>query len=249
MFGDVVYQAGGFCGPRVQPDWQLVVLDQGHANLQIDGFEHHLPANHVALMKPSHLEYYHFSESQPTRHRWAAIDPSLVSGALLADCLTAPLCLPLSSQLHSLIELGLSMPMVASLQAKHHLEQLGVLAISQFMLEVGHAALYSGLPSCVLRAQQMLEAELGRQLSIAEVARACFVSQQHLIRVFKQHLGITPARYLWKIRVRKAVELLANTGLSVFEISLRCGFQTSFHFARVIKQHYAKSPTQLRHDL
>ena len=37
FFGDVVYEAGGTYGPRLQTNYQLLFINSGHARIEIDG--------------------------------------------------------------------------------------------------------------------------------------------------------------------------------------------------------------------
>jgi AraC-like DNA-binding protein len=242
-FGVVQYPQGGTFGVRRQADWQLVLLDAGQCCIEIDGQVHTLPVNHVALLSPNHLEFFRFSETQISIHRWCAVAPSLVSPELHKVCLAAPFCLPISSNVHQLIEMGLGL-VQGSPRGVHQLEQLGLLVLGQFLLDAEQ--MHSSLPVFVLRAKQMLEAQSHTDLQVQDLAKACFVTPQHLIRSFKQHFDTTPARYLWKLRVQRGAELLCSSGLTVAEIAERCGFQTPFHFARLVKQHYGLSPTTLR---
>jgi AraC-like DNA-binding protein len=242
-FGDVTYAPNGELGVRRQADWQLVLLDCGECNIEIDGQPHVLPVNHVALLAPDHLEFFRFSRLHPTKHRWCAVSPRLLPLEWLEACMAAPFCLPISSNLHQLLEMGLGV-VHGSPQGLGHLERLGMLVLGQYLLDAEQ--MHSSLPAFLIRAKQLLEAQSHSRIQVQDVAVACSVTPQHLIRSFGQHFGITPARYLWQLRVQRGAELLCSSGLSVGEIALRCGFQTSFHFARLVKQHYGVSPTALR---
>jgi AraC family transcriptional regulator of arabinose operon len=245
-FGDVVYEPGGICGPRTQQDFQLVVMYDGEAHIDIDDIEHHLPAQHVSLMKPDHLEHFRFAQAQRTHHSWCAVHPTLVPTDLREVLLAAPFCLPLSGHMHRCIELGLTVPPSNLASATLLLEQLGLVALRQFVFEAESAANTSALPQAVLLALQVMDAQLAEALSLSEVAKAANVTPQHLIKLFRKHLQTTPTKYLWQARVRRGVELLCATGLSMSEVAERSGFANPFHFSRLVKLHYRKTPKQLR---
>ena len=71
--GSVVYGPGGTYGPRVQSDLQLVLVHTGSVIVEIDSDKHHLPAGQVALLKPGHMEQFHFDKHKETWHRWIAV--------------------------------------------------------------------------------------------------------------------------------------------------------------------------------
>lgn len=245
-FGDVTYQPGGECGPRVQQDFQLVAIYDGEAHIQLDDAQRHLPRQHIALMHPGHLEHYRFALSTPTHHTWCAVHPSLVDEPLAAALAQAPFCLPITPRLHGLLEMGLSFAPSDLAPARALLAQLGLSALHAYAFEAERAALRSLTPEAVIKAQQFVEAHLSRPITLGDIARAAGVSPPHLIKLFRRHLRTTPIRYTWDVRVRRGVELLIQSGLSVSEVAAQCGFQTPFHFSRLIRQRYGLSPKALR---
>ena len=246
-FGDVVYKPGGECGPRVQQDYQLVVVYEGEAQIAVDGQEHVLPAQHVALMQPHRQEHYRFAAHGYTHHSWCAVHPDLVPAhPRLSQLDEMPFCLLLTAHMHGLIELGLSVPASSLSSATGLLEQLGLAALHQFVFEADSATHQISLPEAVRRAQQVIDARLAEVLTVGDVAHEVNVTPQHLIKLFRKHLNNTPARYLWQARVRRGVELLCATGLSVAEVAERAGFQNPFHFSRKVQQTYGHSPRELR---
>jgi AraC family transcriptional regulator of arabinose operon len=95
-------------------------------------------------------------------------------------------------------------------------------------------------------ARHFMHAHIGEPLTLDMIAMAAAVSPSHLIRLFRQQLNTTPMAYLWERRVGQGIDLLRQTGLSVGEIAKRCGFQTSYHFSRRVRQATGLSPLEVR---
>ncbi len=245
-FGDVTYRPGGQCGPRVQQDFQLVAIYEGEAHIQVDDELHHLPGQHIALMQPGHAEWFQFAVATQTHHTWCAVHPSLVDAPLREALAATPFCLPITPRLHGLIEIGLSLAPSDLPSARALLAQLGLSALHAYVFEAERAALHSLTPEAVLKAQRFIESNLSQPITLDEIARAANVSPAHLIKLFRQHLHTTPMRYAWDARVRCGAQLLIQSGLPVSEIAAQCGFQTPFHFSRLIKQRYGCAPRELR---
>jgi len=245
-FGDVTYQPGGECGPRVQQDFQLVAVYDGEAHIQVDDSQRHLPSQHIALMRPGHHEHFQFALAAHTHHTWCAVHPSLVDAPLRDALAQTPFCLPITPRLHGLIEMGLSFAPSDLVSAQGVLAQLGLSALHAYSFEAERAALRSLTPEAVVKAQQFIEANLSQPIVLDDIARAASVSPPHLIKLFRRHLRATPMRYAWDARVRRGAELLTQSGLSVSEVAEQCGFQTPFHFSRLVKQRYGLSPRDLR---
>jgi AraC family transcriptional regulator len=245
-FGDVTYQPGGQCGPRVQQDFQLVAMVDGEANIQVDDDMRHLPMRHIALMRPGHREHFMFTREAETHHTWCAVHPSLVDDALGDELGRAPFCLPVTSRLHNLMETGLSFAPSDLPSAQGMLTQLGLTLLHTFAFEAERVVLRSLTPDAIALAQGYVETNLSQPMVLDDIARAASVSPQHLVKLFNQHLRVTPMRYVWDVRLRRGVDLLTHSGLTVGEVAEQCGFQSPFHFSRLMKQRYGASPRELR---
>ncbi|HEY6393399.1 MAG TPA: GlxA family transcriptional regulator [Bryobacteraceae bacterium] len=69
-----------------------------------------------------------------------------------------------------------------------------------------------------------LMANLKSDVSVARLARHCGMSGRHFARVFAAETGLTPARYVERIRVEAAGILLGNKGCPLKEAAAECGF-------------------------
>ncbi len=246
VFGDVTYQPGGSCGPRVQPDYQLVLLYAGHADVTLDDAQPplHIPPGHVALLRPGGREHFLFTTDGPTHHGWCAVRPSLVEPALAEEIAACPQVIPFSSQLTALVRLGLAVGSPRAATANRFVTQLGRTALLEFLATA--EGLAPALPTALRRACAFIDTHSFEEMDLAALARTACVTRAHLSRLFNRHLGTTPMRHLWRVRLENATRLLRETGLSIGEIAARTGFQNPFHLSRLVKRIYGVSPREWR---
>jgi AraC family transcriptional regulator len=80
---------------------------------------------------------------------------------------------------------------------------------------------------------------LGEPLRLADVARAARLSPFHLHRVFHVLVGETLAGFVKRLRLERALVMMAHAPRSsLTTIALRCGFSSSSDFSRCFKQRY-----------
>ncbi len=92
----------------------------------------------------------------------------------------------------------------------------------------------------------LMESRLHEKQSIEQMAQAVNLSLWHLHRIFKAETGMTPAKYLKHLRMKKAVHLLETTFLSVKEIMGKIGVRDESHFVRDFRQAYGMTPIRYR---
>jgi AraC family transcriptional regulator len=105
----------------------------------------------------------------------------------------------------------------------------------------------SGLTARQLRiAKHMMQQNLTANVSLHDIARECGLSRSHFARAFSISTGQPPHQWLMEQRVGLARQLLGNTGLSIGEIAVRCGFADQSHFTRVFSARTGMSPGRWR---
>lgn len=71
-------------------------------------------------------------------------------------------------------------------------------------------------------------------------------SSNHLCRVFKSVMSVTPTEYINSKRLEYAVYLLMQTSEEIIDISMLCGFSSLSHFYHLFKQKYHCPPSKFR---
>jgi AraC-like DNA-binding protein len=98
----------------------------------------------------------------------------------------------------------------------------------------------------VLRAVQLLETRFREQLTLNEIAAYSGISRARLAELFRQDTGVSLHKFLNRVRISHAEELLRNSGLPCEAIASECGFATSQHFSRAFKLQTGQTPIRFR---
>ncbi|CAL9636285.1 GlxA family transcriptional regulator [Streptomyces sp. enrichment culture] len=83
-------------------------------------------------------------------------------------------------------------------------------------------------------------------LSTVALAARAGMTPRHLTRLFTQHLGLAPGRYVRTVRTETAAQLLASTTLPMTSVAARCGFGTAEALRKAFTDHYGTTPSHYR---
>lgn len=106
-----------------------------------------------------------------------------------------------------------------------------------------HAAPTSALSRFELaKITEYVEDNMGRSISLAELAALVNVSRFHFARLFKRSTGQTAIAFVEGIRIRRAQSLISETDIQLAEIALLTGFADQSHFTRRFHRHIGSTP-------
>lgn len=98
----------------------------------------------------------------------------------------------------------------------------------------------------VAAALRRIEGESAQKLSLNELAADAAMSPFHFLRVFEQVVGVTPAQYILRTRLRRAAVVLRGSQESISTIAVECGFADLSTFNRQFKRVLGASPSAFR---
>lgn len=78
--------------------------------------------------------------------------------------------------------------------------------------------------------------------TIKEVAEYFFISEGHLMRLFKAETGKTFNEYLTEFRINKAISLLENNRYKIYEVAKMVGYTDCRYFSKVFKRLTGRNP-------
>ncbi len=95
---------------------------------------------------------------------------------------------------------------------------------------------------------EYIENNLARKLSVNKLATMCNLCETRYRIIFKKEFGISPVKYINRLRVNKAVSMISGGYHSMAEISESCGFFDQKYFNKVFKEETGKSPSGYRKE-
>jgi AraC-like DNA-binding protein len=86
-------------------------------------------------------------------------------------------------------------------------------------------------------------------VGLVELARRVAVSPHHLSRIFHELAGETVSPYRNRLRVRLALERIADGERNLASLAIDLGFADGAHLARRVRRETGRSPSELRLEL
>lgn len=91
-----------------------------------------------------------------------------------------------------------------------------------------------------------VSAHLDGDLGAAALATLAGVSRRHLARLFAEHLGESPARFVRRVRTEAAAHLLTSTSLPLPVVARRCGLGSAETLRASFADRYGLPPSRYR---
>lgn len=103
------------------------------------------------------------------------------------------------------------------------------------------------IKNIIRQAKEIIDRRFHEHLNLEDLSHSVNVSPFYLSRLFREELGVSFTEYLTKIRLEKAITLLAQ-GLSVKECCFSVGYNDPNYFSRIFRKYYAMTPTEYRDE-
>ncbi len=98
----------------------------------------------------------------------------------------------------------------------------------------------------VSAALAMMRENLEDPVKIPQVAKQIGVSARRLEQMFRADLGAGPQKVYRRIRLAAARRFVEQTGYSIAEIAVRCGYADPSAMTRAFREEFASTPQKLR---
>ena len=87
---------------------------------------------------------------------------------------------------------------------------------------------------------------LAQELGVEQLAEQSNMSVRNFTRVFLKETGLTPAKFVEKLRVEVARKYLEDSDLTMEEIAIKCGLGGMMSMRRTFMRHMMVSPSDYR---
>ena len=94
-----------------------------------------------------------------------------------------------------------------------------------------------------------VEAHLGEDCQVGDLAKVAQLSTSHFARAFKKSFGETPREYITRRRIHHAQAIMVSSQEPLAKIALDCGMADQSHFCRAFRRVVGVSPALWRRRL
>ncbi|WP_246748868.1 helix-turn-helix domain-containing protein [Rhizobium setariae] len=244
-FGELTYENGGEYGPIKGDYLAFMIVHIGSVTIEADSTITTLEAGQCALSltrehytctaTPGILTHTSWCDSRPENASWLYQEHKNIAASIAT-----------SRQVQTIVQLGVDLGLGDQDSRSGLREALTNALLNAYIYEAEVVEAERPIPQTILQARRFLDENFAADISIEKVARQVRVSPQYLVSAFKKHLGVTPARYLWRCRLDYGAHLLQRSGLTISEIAYQVGYKNPYHFSRQVKLAFNCSPTELR---
>lgn len=98
----------------------------------------------------------------------------------------------------------------------------------------------------LLRVRHLIDNNPDVRLDMANLSRIANYSPWHLTRIYRDVFGETPSEHAIRVRLKRAMELVSGSNLTLREITETLGFESQSTFCRSFKKAYGVTTTQAR---
>jgi len=252
------YPAGATFGPRTLHDYEFVWIVSGEVVWESDGRDYPVPPGTILLARPGMRDAFRWDPQARTRHGFVHFTMQL-NGAILPPPEAWPMTLRLPDGdvlrplLQHLAWLLWAHPPGAQELIPGILRQALLAYISGAVATASesadHAQYHPAIQRVLAQVREAWADGILQPLALDGLARVAGLSRAHLSRLFLQEFGATPVETLRIMRLDHGALLLARTNLRVQAIAEQCGFVNAFHFSRLFRAQYGRSPRTLRQEL
>jgi two-component system response regulator YesN len=103
-----------------------------------------------------------------------------------------------------------------------------------------------GVSAVTAKVCQYIDEHMEEELSREELAASVFLNPAYLSRLFKKETGLSISEYSLKVRMDKAMKLLAETNDKISYVAEQTGYSHFSFFAKMFKKYSGLSPQEYR---
>lgn len=107
-------------------------------------------------------------------------------------------------------------------------------------------AVRHGLSEIITQAIAFIEENYAQKLTLRELSQHLHINESYLSKLFKKELDVNFTDYLNDLRIRKSLQLMDETNMSILEIAIQVGFDDQSYYTKIFKKVTGKTPRQYK---
>ena len=134
------------------------------------------------------------------------------------------------------------------IQSLKTLDELNIWLTAALDNFLGYMLNFSGIKHThtIAEIKAYIKENLGEKLTVDSIAGHVYLSKSYLSRIFKEVTGDSLTEFINHARIEKSMSLLADSSLSLAEISEMVGYEEQSYFSKVFKALTGCTPAKYR---
>lgn len=238
----------GFKGfvPMFHGHGEIVCVEKGEIAVNIDGENHRLKAGELCVIFPYIIHSY---EDAPEAQAVIVLFSVGAAPAFEQNLLTTKPNVShilYTEEMHMLINRMLFYRKPVTSMEEKMLEAYLQTLLGEILIAAGSKPISEGDLSVAQRILSYCSEHYKEDINGKEVARACYVSESYVTKIFAGKLRIPFRTYINQLRVTEAKNLLEHTDMKISEIMFDCGFKNQSSFNRIFMEETGMTPREYR---
>lgn len=121
-----------------------------------------------------------------------------------------------------------------------------VIGVAGFTRDLTRSTVTAGRYREMALVMEYMDRHYPESITARELAALAHLSLSQFERRFRALFQVTPMKYLIRLRLNKACQMLAGTSTKITEIALQCGFYDHSHFIRQFSAMFGMPPSAFR---
>ena len=228
-------------------DYYLMYIIEGELKFGIDDGECLVGKGNAIIFPPRfHYKYTYSGNGKTLKYLWVHFTGSHVR-SFLEGLELFPLSTPLNVGQDSHIAMGFQSLFDGFSKGGLFSKQEIACELEHILITLAKAIHKDSVPQNPLaRSLEYINSHFTSDISANELARIENLSVSRYNALFSKHMGMPPIRYVIKLRMANACELLENTDMSIRQIGILVGYEDPHFFSKLFKKHVGTSPLQYR---
>jgi len=175
-------------------------------------------------------------------HFWLHFTVTRLAGTVKEQ----PILVPVNPVLQTLVDAVITAHQAEATHPRNHRLQHQSAALLHAVFAEWEPLDTPALPDRLLEVLELIQKAPHTDLSNLFLAERAVMRLERFIRTFREHVGVTPAAYVTKIRLRFVEEALALTEKTIDQIAVENGFPNRHYLTRLFARHFGCGPAEFR---
>lgn len=230
-------------GPAMRKFWLLHFVISGKGKLINERGCHEVTENTMFVIRPFETVTYTADESDPWSYIWIGFSTELPPPRIITseDTVYAP-------YLRESFVSAYSDDYFAEGNTGGAYESFLCGVIWQIFGKLSYGFIdRMSVYECYIRpAISIMKTDYASEMTVSGIAARLHISRGYFTEIFKAEIGVSPKKYLYEIRMKKAADLILRNGVTLTVAASSVGYPDTFAFSRAFKAYYGCTPTEYK---